>query len=52
MMIDGRTKPDVGIVDFTPFVKKPIADAGCSLRVPEGDMRRHNGQTTVAAVGG
>ena len=35
MMIDGRTKPDIGIVDFNPFEKKPIADAGCSLRVPK-----------------
>jgi hypothetical protein len=35
ILIDGRTKPDVGIVDFDPFEHKPIADAGCSLRMPK-----------------
>jgi hypothetical protein len=35
MMMDGRTKSDVGIVVFDPFEKKPIADAGSSLRMPK-----------------
>ena len=35
VMMDGRTNSGVGIVVFDPFEKKPIADAGCTLRVPK-----------------
>jgi hypothetical protein len=35
LIIDGRREPGHGVVVFTDFLAKPIADAGCSLRMPK-----------------
>jgi hypothetical protein len=34
-IVDGLKKPGCGVVVFQGFLAKPVADAGCSLKVPK-----------------
>ena len=35
LILDGLDRPGKGVVVFTDFAHKPIADAGCSLKIPK-----------------